>query len=73
MALRVAHARDQRSASLPICRTALGFFTVEPAGAVLLGYWEDFFVPIESPTKSVMLTDIGDLEARLRRVSEVGA
>ena len=35
---------------------------------VLLGHWEDFFVPIESPTKSVMLSDIGHFEARLQRV-----
>ena len=35
---------------------------------VLLGHWEDFFVPIDSPTKAVMLSDIGDFEARLQRV-----
>lgn len=35
---------------------------------VLLGHWEDFFVPIDAPTKSVPLTDLGDFEARLQRV-----
>lgn len=34
---------------------------------VLLGHWEDFFIPPEEPTRSVMLTDLGHFEARLRR------
>ena len=39
---------------------------------VLLGHWEDFFVPIEAPTKSVLLTDLGHFEKRLTRVHEGG-
>lgn len=35
---------------------------------VLLGHWEDFFVPISHETKSVMLSDIGHFEDRLERV-----
>lgn len=35
---------------------------------VLLGHWEDFFVPIVTETKSVMLSDIGHFEDRLERV-----
>lgn len=35
---------------------------------VLLGHWEDFFVPIEQPTRSIRLTDIGHFESRLERV-----
>ena len=37
---------------------------------VLLGHWEDFFVPIEAPTKSVLLTDLGHFEKRLARVHD---
>jgi hypothetical protein len=32
---------------------------------VLLGHWEDFFVPIDAPTTSVLLTDLGHFERRL--------
>jgi len=39
---------------------------------VLLGHWENFFVPIEAPTKSVLLTDLGHFEARLARVHDGG-
>lgn len=35
---------------------------------VLLGHWENFFVPIDEPTKAVMLTDLGHFERRLERV-----
>ena len=35
---------------------------------VLLGHWEDFFVPVEEPTRSIRLTDIGHFEDRLDRV-----
>lgn len=35
---------------------------------VLLGHWEDFFVPISDETKSVMLNDIGHFEKRLEHV-----
>lgn len=35
---------------------------------VLLGHWEDFFVPIDDPTRSIMLSDIGHFQNRLERV-----
>lgn len=35
---------------------------------VLLGHWEDFFVPVDSPTLAIMLTDLGHFEDRLERV-----
>lgn len=35
---------------------------------VLLGHWEDFFVPIAADTKAIMLTDMRHFEARLQRV-----
>jgi len=35
---------------------------------VLLGHWEDFFSPMDAPTHSMMLTDIGHFEHRLERV-----
>jgi hypothetical protein len=35
---------------------------------VLLGHWEDFFVPVDEPTRSIRLTDIGHFEGRLDRV-----
>lgn len=35
---------------------------------VLLGHWENFFVPPEKPTRSIMLTDIGHFQDRLSRV-----
>jgi hypothetical protein len=35
---------------------------------VLLGHWEDFFIPMEEPTRSIRLTDIGHFEGRLDRV-----
>ncbi len=35
---------------------------------VLLGHWEDFFVPMDTPTRSVRLSDIGHFESRLERV-----
>jgi hypothetical protein len=35
---------------------------------VLLGHWEDFFVPIDEPTRSIRLTDMGHFEGRLDRV-----
>lgn len=37
---------------------------------VLLGHWEDFFVPVEEPTHSIFLSDIGHFEDRLDRVFE---
>ena len=39
---------------------------------VLLGHWEDFFVPIEEPTRSLLLTDIAHFEGRLARVHDGG-
>lgn len=39
---------------------------------VLLGHWEDFFAPIDAPTRSIMLSDIGHFEARLQRVFDGG-
>jgi len=35
---------------------------------VLLGHWEDFFVPMDAPTRSMRLADVGHFEGRLRRV-----
>jgi len=35
---------------------------------VLLGHWEDFFIPLDEPTRSIMLTDIEHFERRLGRV-----
>jgi hypothetical protein len=35
---------------------------------VLLGHWEDFFVPVDDPTKAIMLSDIGHFQDRLERV-----
>lgn len=35
---------------------------------VLLGHWEDFFIPLDEPTRSIMLSDIEHFEDRLRRV-----
>jgi hypothetical protein len=35
---------------------------------VLLGHWEDFFVPIDAPIRSVPLTDMRHFERRLNRV-----
>lgn len=35
---------------------------------VLLGHWEDFFVPVDEPTKAIMLSDIGHFQDRLERV-----
>jgi hypothetical protein len=35
---------------------------------VLLGHWEDFFIPMDVPTRSVMLSDIGHFQDRLERV-----
>ena len=35
---------------------------------VLVGHWEDFFVPVDAPTKSIKMSDIGHFEARLQRV-----
>ena len=35
---------------------------------VLLGHWEDFFVPIDTPTRSIRLTDLGHFQDRLEHV-----
>jgi Beta-lactamase superfamily domain len=35
---------------------------------ILLGHWEDFFTPVGSVTRSIMLSDITYFEARLDRV-----
>jgi hypothetical protein len=35
---------------------------------VLLGHWEDFFVPIDHETRAIMLSDIGHFQDRLERV-----
>lgn len=35
---------------------------------VLLGHWEDFFSPMDAPTRSIRLTDIRHFEQRLERV-----
>ena len=39
---------------------------------VLLGHWEDFFVPIDEPTTPVLLTDLCHFEDRLARVHAGG-
>ncbi len=35
---------------------------------VLLGHWEDFFVSFDTPTRSIMLSDIGHFQDRLEGV-----
>jgi hypothetical protein len=35
---------------------------------VILGHWENFFVPASTPTRSIMLTDLGHFRNRLSRV-----
>jgi hypothetical protein len=35
---------------------------------VLLGHWEDFFVPVDAPTRSIRLTDLRHFERRLEHV-----
>jgi hypothetical protein len=35
---------------------------------VILGHWEDFFVPVEAPTKSIRLADLRHFQGRLERV-----
>jgi hypothetical protein len=35
---------------------------------VMVGHWEDFFRPVDSPTKSIRMTDIRHFERRLDRV-----
>lgn len=35
---------------------------------ILLGHWEDFFIPLDEPTRSIMLSDIEHFEDRLGRV-----
>ena len=35
---------------------------------VLLGHWEDFFVPIGDETRSIAMADISHFESRLSRV-----
>jgi hypothetical protein len=35
---------------------------------ILLGHWENFFIPPDSPPRSVMFTDLGHFEGRLARV-----
>lgn len=35
---------------------------------VLLGHWEDFFIPVDAPTRSIFLSDIGHFEDRLEHV-----
>ncbi len=35
---------------------------------VLLGHWEDFFVPVDDRTRAIMLSDIAHFEDRLGRV-----
>ncbi len=37
---------------------------------VLLGHWEDFFIPVDRPTRSVVLADIEHFEQRLGAVFE---
>lgn len=37
---------------------------------VLLGHWEDFFTPIRTPARSIMLTDLDHFESRLENVFE---
>jgi hypothetical protein len=35
---------------------------------VLLGHWEDFFVPVDAPTRAIRLSDLGHFQDRLERV-----
>ena len=35
---------------------------------VILGHWENFFLPPETPTRAIMLTDMDHFQSRLRRV-----
>jgi L-ascorbate metabolism protein UlaG (beta-lactamase superfamily) len=35
---------------------------------VLLGHWEDFFAPVDAPTRALMLSDLGHFQDRLERV-----
>ena len=35
---------------------------------VLLGHWEDFFAPVDAPTRGIMLSDLGHFQDRLERV-----
>lgn len=35
---------------------------------ILLGHWENFFVPVDSETRSIMLSDISYFERRLGRI-----
>ncbi|MDA0311310.1 MAG: hypothetical protein O2992_04245 [Gemmatimonadetes bacterium] len=35
---------------------------------VLLGHWENFFVPVDTPATSIVLTDFAHFESRLERV-----
>jgi L-ascorbate metabolism protein UlaG (beta-lactamase superfamily) len=37
---------------------------------VLLGHWEDFFVPVAAPARSIRLTDLGHFERRLEAVHD---
>lgn len=37
---------------------------------VLLGHWENFFVPPSAPTRSIALSDLGHFQSRLARVFE---
>lgn len=39
---------------------------------VLLGHWDDFFVPVDTPTRSIMLSDIGHFQDRLEGVLDGG-
>ena len=34
---------------------------------VLIGHWEDFFAPVDMPTRSMRLADLGHFESRLER------
>lgn len=40
---------------------------LDPA-RILLGHWEDFFIPVDAPTRSIFLSDIGHFEDRLDHV-----
>jgi len=35
---------------------------------VILGHWEDFFIPVDRPTHSLTLTDLDHFEGRMERV-----
>jgi Beta-lactamase superfamily domain len=39
---------------------------------VLLGHWENFFIPVEQPTESIRFTDTGHFEGRLEAVHPGG-